>query len=315
MPAAAAEHFATAFGHAWRADISLGQFNPATSAEIAGLPTVVVREIAKLAVRVPLRSINGGEVFTDGLRLSWRQEATFDMFDGERIEYLPGQHWRGSLPLAFFSTTTALTLAWRGLIPLHATAVEIGGRAVLIAGPPAAGKSTLAAGLIDRGARLISDDLSVISSAADGGRIFVHRGRPSMRLHPDTAMRVAADYREQVPDDPRSKLLVRPHARIEDGSIPLGHFVVLGQKPGLIDAAIAPPLLLGQLFRPRWLAALPGHVARLGAMISVAGTVPVIGFNAIEGVGLNEQDDRAAALLGLLSANDPLATTGDIRRP
>lgn len=41
---------------------------------------------------------------------------------------------------------------------VHATAVEIDGRAVLIGGRSGQGKSDLALRLIDRGARLISDD-------------------------------------------------------------------------------------------------------------------------------------------------------------
>ena len=41
---------------------------------------------------------------------------------------------------------------------VHASAVAIGGRAVLIGGLPGAGKSDLALRLIDRGATLISDD-------------------------------------------------------------------------------------------------------------------------------------------------------------
>lgn len=39
-----------------------------------------------------------------------------------------------------------------------ASAVAIGGRALLIAGPPGSGKSSLALALIGRGARLIGDD-------------------------------------------------------------------------------------------------------------------------------------------------------------
>ncbi|WP_086608013.1 HPr kinase/phosphorylase [Erythrobacter donghaensis] len=39
-----------------------------------------------------------------------------------------------------------------------ASAVAIGGRALLIAGPPGSGKSSLALALIDRGAGLIGDD-------------------------------------------------------------------------------------------------------------------------------------------------------------
>jgi len=42
---------------------------------------------------------------------------------------------------------------------LHqATAVAIGGRAVMIEGPPGSGKSSLALALIDRGASLVGDD-------------------------------------------------------------------------------------------------------------------------------------------------------------
>jgi hypothetical protein len=44
-----------------------------------------------------------------------------------------------------------------------ATGVAIGGRALLIEGPPGSGKSTLAAKLIDRGATLIGDDAVSLS--------------------------------------------------------------------------------------------------------------------------------------------------------
>ena len=40
----------------------------------------------------------------------------------------------------------------------NVTAVAIGGRALLIDGPPGSGKSSLALALIDRGALLIGDD-------------------------------------------------------------------------------------------------------------------------------------------------------------
>ena len=43
-------------------------------------------------------------------------------------------------------------------IVLQASAVVIGGRALLIEGPPGSGKSSLALALIDRGAELIGDD-------------------------------------------------------------------------------------------------------------------------------------------------------------
>ncbi len=43
-------------------------------------------------------------------------------------------------------------------LPYQASCVAVGGRGVLIEGPPASGKSSLALALIDRGAVLVGDD-------------------------------------------------------------------------------------------------------------------------------------------------------------
>lgn len=43
-------------------------------------------------------------------------------------------------------------------VPHQASCVALGGRAVLIEGPPGSGKSSLALALIDRGATLVGDD-------------------------------------------------------------------------------------------------------------------------------------------------------------
>lgn len=54
----------------------------------------------------------------------------------------------------------------------QATAVAIGGRALLIEGPPGCGKTSLALALIDRGATLVGDDgvsLSVVQHRLSAG--------------------------------------------------------------------------------------------------------------------------------------------------
>ncbi|HEX9932964.1 MAG TPA: aldolase [Allosphingosinicella sp.] len=53
---------------------------------------------------------------------------------------------------------------------IHAGCVAIAGRGVLISGASGRGKSDLALRLIDRGARLVSDDYTVL--AERGGRLF-----------------------------------------------------------------------------------------------------------------------------------------------
>ncbi len=49
----------------------------------------------------------------------------------------------------------------------QASAVAIGGRALIVEGPPGSGKSSLALALIDRGARLIGDDGLVLIARGD----------------------------------------------------------------------------------------------------------------------------------------------------
>lgn len=59
------------------------------------------------------------------------------------------------------------------MIQLHATAVEIGGSALLLRGPSGSGKSDLALRLIETGARLISDD-QVALRPAEGALIAMY---------------------------------------------------------------------------------------------------------------------------------------------
>jgi hypothetical protein len=74
----------------------------------------------------------------------------------------------------------------RGLLPLQASAVVIGGRAVALAGPAAAGKSAFAAVLAQAGHEILADDLCVIEADAGSGSANVLPGVTQLRLWRDT---------------------------------------------------------------------------------------------------------------------------------
>jgi hypothetical protein len=274
------EYDAAAFGLTWRSDIPLAGFAPrAPSAEPAD---IIVRRAPLLAARRPLAQINRGFLHEDGIRFAWEREVTFDLHDGSRIDYVVGEDWRGTLPLSFYSTMAALVLAWRGAIPLHACAVELDGRAVLICGPPGAGKSTLTAGLLEHGARFVADDLSAVACAPASAADIVHPGRPTMRLHAATAGWIGCSKVERVDDDPRGKLLIRPVAPPLGEGVPLAGCLILGGRPGPVDRVLSYPLLREQVFRPRWLAALPNAPARAGALFAIAQKIRMANIDSAE---------------------------------
>jgi hypothetical protein len=104
--------------------------------------------------------------------------------DGARV----GCTWPAGLSLDDAATyltgpVLGLVLRLRGATCLHASAVEVGGAAVLVCGPGGAGKSTTAAALVARGHTLLSDDVSPLIEAPDAVR--VQPGYPLVRLWPE----------------------------------------------------------------------------------------------------------------------------------
>jgi hypothetical protein len=73
-----------------------------------------------------------------------------------------------------------VVLRLRGMVPLHASAVSIGDRAIALAGPAGAGKSTTAAAFARRGYRVISDD--VVALRQEGSRFGIPPGYPRVNL-------------------------------------------------------------------------------------------------------------------------------------
>ena len=88
----------------------------------------------------------------------------------------------------------AALLQMRGVLTLHAAAVEMDAGAVLLLGGSGAGKSALAAALVERGHALLADDVTGLAPAADG--VLALPAFPRMRLWADALP--AADRRQRV---------------------------------------------------------------------------------------------------------------------
>ncbi|HRV95310.1 MAG TPA: serine/threonine protein kinase [Anaerolineae bacterium] len=76
-------------------------------------------------------------------------------------------------------------LRLRGITCLHASAVAIDGRAVILVGPAGAGKSTTAAALARLGYPILSDDIVALSEQK--GAFLVQPAYPRLRLWPESA--------------------------------------------------------------------------------------------------------------------------------
>lgn len=87
--------------------------------------------------------------------------------------------------LTNFAVSAALVQL--GEEPLHSTVVDIGGRAIGLLGSSGAGKSTLASYLIDRGGKLLTDDLLRVTM--EGGDAFAHPGPYRLKLFKQAADR------------------------------------------------------------------------------------------------------------------------------
>jgi hypothetical protein len=82
-----------------------------------------------------------------------------------------------------FGTVFAIVCFRRGLLPLHASVVRIGDKAVAFSGVSGAGKSTLAAMFLKRGYSILADDVAV--TEVRDGTVMVQPAFPRLKLWRD----------------------------------------------------------------------------------------------------------------------------------
>ena len=166
------------FGLRVRSAFPLPELAPATHAEPPDV-TITFGRIDRPMGMAGLEPVDGG------LLLSIDEVGRYLICNGTEIliDAIAGTDPR-NIRLFLLGSAFGALLHQRGLLPLHANAVEIDGRAVAFMGESGAGKSTLTAWFHDQGHRVLADDVCVVRFAGDG-RPLAFPGVPRVRLWRD----------------------------------------------------------------------------------------------------------------------------------
>lgn len=128
--------------------------------------------------------------------------------DGQRITFETEEGFApANLRLALINLGLSVILHQRGALALHASAVATPNGAVLFCGERRAGKSTLAAGLNQRGWPLVCDDKAALYPS-ENQRVTVIPSFPELRLWKDAMnqLEISAEHAEKNPDSDKFNL-------------------------------------------------------------------------------------------------------------
>lgn len=238
-----ADHFYNLLGWLVRSEIALPELVPAEPA----LPDVTFT-LGKLPDRLP-----GGKPISPVLEIASDervclripQVGRYLVEGGTKVviePMLPSD--APDIRVFLFGTVLTVLCLQRGLLPLHASAIECDGQAMVFAGASGSGKSSLAAVLSTRGYRLLADNLCTVVPDPRGQPI-IFPALPQLRLW-DDVMNVLA-----IPSDglDRSRPQLRkyhcpvPRERFCPDPLPAARIVVLKTRAAGTDSA--PRRLLG----------------------------------------------------------------------
>lgn len=166
-----------------------------------GRPTAGPRVVVRVG-RVP-RTLDGARVISsafqvrsDAFVLHIEGVASYSVRDGREITVEPAtgasEH---EVRVFLLGTCMGGLLHQRGYLVLHASAVADDRGATLMCGHSGSGKSTLLGALLDRGHRMLVDDVCAITIGADD-RPVAHPAYPRTRLWADAARELDRDTRD-----------------------------------------------------------------------------------------------------------------------
>jgi len=182
------------------------------------------------------------------------------------------------LARAFAAQVVPQLLTQRGFLVLHANAVATERGALVLSGASGAGKSTTLAGLLDRGATMLSDDITAIRVRSAGGP-EVMPGEAKIHLTPEATVGIFVAVPADIRPGPREKHRVAPASeRMSATAIPLRAIYELSTQAGddVRVLELTGVERFAALQRCVYGPLLPaGHAQMFPAWRAIAGTVPV----------------------------------------
>jgi len=286
------------FGLHVRSDLPLPEL---LAAPPGGQPQVIIRlgEVPPAADSGPgLQSTDQGAVLTvDGI-------ARYAIADGASIIVDPGAEVPElNVRLYLLGSAMGVLLHQRGLLPLHANAVEIDGKAFAFMGASGSGKSTLAAWFHDRGFPIIADDVCAVRFDAEE-RPLVAPGLPRLRLWKEalegTGREASKHNRSYVGDDDWEKFDVPiPHETAVRTEVELAAVYLLGEGevPNIrvLDGLEAAEAVFANTYRGAFVPMVDGSREHWSSCVSLVKGTPI--FLLRRKLGFEHFDEQCAMAL------------------
>lgn len=182
------------FGLVIESDIPLAELRPAPAGP-ADLAIVLAPERPPdLPEGLPMAFAHEPDRHT----LTWLAVGTFTIRGRDVIEVAPAPGVGPAvIAMPLLGPVMALLLHLRGILVLHASAVDIGPGAVVFLGDKTAGKSTTAAAFVRSGGTLLTDDVLAID--LDGPQPLIHPSFPQLKLDRASSELVSSVAEELAP--------------------------------------------------------------------------------------------------------------------
>jgi len=249
-------HYA-AYGLAIQSGIAL-PFRPAGPTPS---PDLTIR-VGRLPRDLPVPT--GGRAWSASpgvLRLDVDGVARYLVRNGREIVVEPAGGSPADLDTFLLGSVFGACLQQRGIVPLHAGAIETEAGAVVFAGGSGTGKSTLVAGLVDRGFLMLAEDVTgiVLDSC---GRPVALEAFPAIRLWADAVDALAWNERARGPVRDGVEKYVVPVEAFRPGSLSVrAVFILANHNRSAIEVEPVPRgaavrQLFHHIYRRRFLHAM-----------------------------------------------------------